>query len=42
MGCVMKIEEHEGTVMDLKTNDSGKLLLSASSDGHLGVFDLRK
>jgi len=41
MGCVMTIQEHEGTIMDMKLNDEGNMILSASNDGHLGVFDLR-
>jgi hypothetical protein len=40
-GCVMKFDEHEGTIMDMKINDKGNMLLSACNDGHLGVFDLR-
>lgn len=40
-GCVMKFTEHEGTIMDMKINDEGNMLVSASNDGHLGVFDLR-
>ena len=40
-GCVMKFNEHEGSIMDLKVNDEGNMLLVASNDGHLGVFDLR-
>jgi WD repeat-containing protein 55 len=40
-GCVMKFDEHEGSIMDMKINDAGNMLLSASNDGHLGVFDLR-
>jgi WD repeat-containing protein 55 len=40
-GCVMKFEEHEGTIMDMKINDEGNMLLTACNDGHLGVFDLR-
>lgn len=41
-GCVMKMQEHEGTIMDMKINDQGTMLVTASNDGHLGVFDLRK
>ena len=41
-GCVMKFEEHDGTIMDLKINEKGNMLLSSCNDGHLGVFDLRK
>jgi WD40 repeat protein len=37
----MKFTEHEGTIMDMKINDEGNMLVSASNDGHLGVFDLR-
>ncbi len=40
-GCVMKFDEHEGTIMDMKINDEGNMLLTACNDGHLGVFDLR-
>lgn len=40
-GCIMKFEEHEGTIMDMKMNDEGNMLLTACNDGHLGVFDLR-
>ena len=38
----MKFDDHTGTIMDMKLNNEGTLLLSASNDGHLGVFDLRK
>ena len=38
----MKFEEHDGTIMDLKINEKGNMLLSSCNDGHLGVFDLRK
>lgn len=37
----MKFTEHEGTIMDMKINDEGNMLVTASNDGHLGVFDLR-
>jgi WD repeat-containing protein 55 len=37
----MKFNEHEGTIMDMKINDEGNMLLTACNDGHLGVFDLR-
>ena len=40
--CVMELNEHNGTVMDMKMNDEGNMLLSCANDGHLGVFDLRK
>lgn len=42
MGCVMTIDEHEDTVMDMALNPEGNMLLTASNDGHMGVFDLRK
>lgn len=41
-GNIMKFNDHEGTIMDMKMNDEGNMLLAASNDGHLGVFDLRK
>lgn len=41
-GCILKMEEHEGTIMDMKLNEKGNMLLTACNDGHLGVFDLRK
>ena len=40
--CVMKLEEHDGSIMDMKINTEGNKLLSCSNDGYLGVFDLRK
>ena len=40
-GCVMKFNDHEGTIMDMKINDEGNMLVTACNDGHLGVFDLR-
>ena len=38
----MKFSEHEGTIMDMKLNTERNMLVTASGDGHLGVFDLRK
>ena len=40
--CVMKFQEHEGTISEMVLNEDKTMLLSASCDGHLGVFDLRK
>ena len=37
----MQFDEHECTIMDMKMNDENNMLLAASNDGHLGVFDLR-
>lgn len=41
-GCILKLEEHDGTIMDMALNPEGTMLLSAANDGHLGVWDLRK
>ena len=35
------MDEHEETIADMTINDDKTMLLSASSDGHMGVFDLR-
>jgi WD40 repeat protein len=40
--CVMELKEHEGTIQDMLYAEDPKMLLSASNDGMLGVFDLRK
>ncbi|CDW71936.1 wd repeat-containing protein 55 [Stylonychia lemnae] len=40
--CVMKFQEHEGTISDMKFAQNHNMLVSASGDGHLGVFDLKK
>lgn len=40
--CVMKFQDHEGTISDMVLNDEKTMLLSAACDGCLGVFDLRK
>ena len=38
----MKFQEHEGTISEMVINNDKTMLLSASCDGCLGVFDLRK
>jgi len=40
--CVMKFEEHEGTVSDIKFSQPNNMLVTSSNDGYLGVFDLKK
>jgi WD40 repeat protein len=38
----MKFDDHEGTISDMALNNEKNMLLSASNDGCMGVFDLRK
>lgn len=40
--CVMKFQEHDGTISDMKFVPEQNMLLSCANDGHLGVFDLKK
>lgn len=40
--CVMKLDEHAGTINDMFYAEDHKMLMAATNDGMLGVFDLRK
>lgn len=40
--CVMKFQEHEGTISDMKFVPAHNMIVTSSNDGYLGVFDLKK
>ncbi len=38
--CVKEFKEHEGTIADIQVNNSANLIVTASCDGRVGIFDL--